>query len=152
MITIKPGLEADAVRAAIERAIGGAAAAIETPIGTTVHVSAEALAAHVPPARSPFVPFIREAIEDPFEIWLRFERHRATGKVVLRQRLVKQIALDRARMLLLVLQAINGRLEAWTFLPVRTAGYLAGQRLGQLLFRRRDGKSPEQTEGPPGGG
>lgn len=127
---------AQAVAAALRRVIGGEAAAIATPIGTTVHVLAAALAEHINPDRSPWLTLLPELISDPFEIWGQFQRNRLTGRVVLRQRLIKVVRQDKERALLLIAQAIRGRLEAWTFIPMRPGPYVDRQREGTLLYRR----------------
>jgi hypothetical protein len=67
-------------------------------------------------ARTPFVPFLPEIIEDPFDVWLAFERHRGDGKVVLRLEPLKRLALTVSNHTL-VAQAVGGRFEAWTVVP-----------------------------------
>lgn len=136
--------------AAVARAIGGDTAALPTPIGHTVHVSAEALAQHLALDRAPFVPLLPEVISDPEEVWLQFEQHEVTGKVVLRQRFVTWLrAGATGRGYLAVVQALNGRLEAWTFLPVRQG--INRARVGQLVYSREDGLIPPPDR-PPGEG
>jgi len=73
-----------------------------------VLVNALSLAEHVDLKRSGFLPFLPEALQDPYEIWLSFERHKGTGKVVLRQRIIKAVRLDKNRGMLLVAQSKNG--------------------------------------------
>lgn len=103
-----------------------------------VHVVAATLARHVDPARSDFLPFLPEVLERPFEVWMAFERHRGTGQVVLRQRMVKAVRIGRGQPLLLVAQAIRGRLEAWTFVEPRNPAYLNRQRVGRLIWKREE--------------
>jgi hypothetical protein len=131
-----PDRDQDQMRRGIERAIGGPQRAVALPNGDTVLVDAAALAAHMPLSRATFIPLLPELLADPFEIWLSFERHRGTGQVVLRKRLVKVVDIGRDRGLLLVAQASGGFLEAWTFVPTQTLGYLQGQRAGSLLWAR----------------
>ena len=102
-----------------------------------VLANAETLAEHIPLDRSPFVPFIREAMEEPFEVWLSFERHRGTGKVVLRQRIIKAVRLDKDRAILIVAQSKNGVMEAWTVIPTSDLRYVNGQRKGRLIWARK---------------
>lgn len=104
--------------------------------GYATFVNAEALAAHVDPARSPWLPFITEMLEDPYEVWLAFEQHKGTGQVVLRQRVVKAVAVDGKEGLLLVANTVNGRLEGWTFVPTGDMKYLNRQRYGKLIWKR----------------
>lgn len=87
------------------------------------------------PAFTPYVPYLPELLEDPFEQWLSFERHKGTGLVVLRTRVIKAIATGKLEGQLLVAQARKGQLEAWTVIPTRP-GYLQNQRAGELLYGR----------------
>ncbi len=101
-------------------------------------VNAATLARHVDPARGQYLPLLLEALTDPYEVWLSFERHRGTGRVEIRQRVVKAVAppSGKDRGLLVVAQAIGGMLEAWTMLPVRQLAYLNRQRVGRLVYGR----------------
>ncbi len=99
-------------------------------------VNAASLAAHVPADRTPYLPFLTETLTDPFEVWQSFERHKGTGKVVLRQRVVKGIAAEGGKGMLVVANAARGVLEGWTFVPIRNVSYLNDQRRGQLVWKR----------------
>lgn len=99
--------------------------------------NAETLAEHIPADRSPFLPFLAELLEDPFEVWLAFERHKGTGKVELRTRAIKAVQLEKGLGLLLVAQARKGMLEAWTTIPTRNIVYLQAQRRGRLAWSRK---------------
>lgn len=103
-----------------------------------VLANAETLAAHIPLDRTPFLPLIAETLEDPFEVWMAFERHKGTGRVVLRQRVVKLMdtGQGRARGVLVVVQAVEGVMETWTAMPVSQAEYLNRQRVGALVWGR----------------
>jgi len=81
------------------------------------------------------VPLLPELLADPFEIWQAFERHKGTGKVELRHRIIKRVATSKKEGLLLVAQVVRGRLEAWTFVPDKP-GYIQNQRVGALLWGR----------------
>jgi phage-Barnase-EndoU-ColicinE5/D-RelE like nuclease2/Phage Mu protein F like protein len=121
---------------AIARAIGAPQKAIALPDGSTILVDAAALAQHMDEARGSFVPLLPELLADPYEIWLSFERHRGTGQVVLRKRVVKVVRLPGKQGMLLVAQASGGVMEAWTLIPTDTLGYLQRQRVGRLLWAR----------------
>lgn len=121
----------------IETAIGAEQSALPLPNGDTVLVDAAALAAHMPLDRARYVPFLPALLNDPAEIWLSFERHKGTGKVVLRKRVVKIIQQGGERGLLLVAQSVGGMLEAWTFVPTEKLAYLQRQRVGTLLWSRQ---------------
>lgn len=99
-------------------------------------VNAHTLAGHIDPNRAPYIPFLPETLENPYEVWLSFERHKGTGQVVLRQRIIKAIQIDRGRYMLVVTNAVNGIMEAWTFLPTSDPGYINNQRVGKLIWKR----------------
>jgi hypothetical protein len=65
--------------------IGGPDAMLQTPDGVAVHVDALFLGQHIDYRRAPFVPLLRDLVEDPQEIWMVFERNEVTGQVVLRR-------------------------------------------------------------------
>lgn len=133
----RPAATVAEMRARIESAIGGASRSFELPDGDRLFVNAAALARHVPLDRATFMPFLPELLDKPFEIWLSAERHRGSGRVELRKRLVKAIRLDRARSLLLVAQARQGVFEAWTVVPTSKAKYAQAQRVGRLIWGRK---------------
>ncbi|MDG4475429.1 PBECR2 nuclease fold domain-containing protein [Thiovibrio frasassiensis] len=108
------------------------------PSGGKMLVNAESLAAHVDLDRTPYLPLLPEVLEDPYETWLSFEQHKGTGKVVLRQRLIKLVQLDKKRGLLVTAQAKNGMLEAWTMVPTTKLDYINKQRNGKLLWGREE--------------
>jgi hypothetical protein len=125
------------LEAAIARALGAPQKALDLPDGSTVLVDAAALAAHVPLNRSAFVTLLPELAAEPYEIWLSFERHRGTGLVVLRKRIIKLVRTGQREGLILVAQASAGMLEAWTFVPTDDLAYLQRQRVGRLLWARQ---------------
>ena len=99
-------------------------------------VNAVSLSGHVPLDRSPFLPFLTETLTDPFEVWQSFERHKGTGKVVLRQRIVKGINAGDGKGMLFVANASKGILEGWTFHPVGNVAGLNKDRRGNLVWKR----------------
>lgn len=101
-----------------------------------VLVNALSMAAHIPSERSSYLPLIEETLTDPFEVWQSFERHKGTGKVVLRQRIVKGIGVEDGKGMLFVANARKGLLEGWTFFPVGNISNLNDQRRGQLIWKR----------------
>lgn len=139
-ITRGPSVKSTAeLEAAVEKTIGDKEKVFELDNGgfkQPVNVNAAVLAQHIDKARAPYVPFLTEVLENPFEVWAAFERHKGTGQVVLRYRYIKAIETGRDEGLLLVAQALKGQLEAWTFIPVRRAEYLQKQRRGKLVFAR----------------
>ncbi len=102
-------------------------------------VSATVLAKHLTEkdfSKTPFLPFIPEVLNDPHEVWLCFERHQGTGRVELRQRIVKAITYGRGKVLLVVVGARGGMLEVWTMIPATPGGYVNKQRRGMLVYRK----------------
>lgn len=122
----------------VRTALGGVERTVLTPDGEAVHLTAEVLARHVAPERAPFLPLLTATLENPAEIWLAWERHIETGEVALRKRFLRVVHLDQNRGVLVVAQAVDGRFEGWTFMPVRRTSYLNDQRQGLLLFRREE--------------
>lgn len=123
--------------AEIQYVIGGPERVFDLPDGSVVSVNAAALASHIPLDRAAFAPYLPDLLADPFEIWLGFDRHKGTGKVELRKRIIKVLdAGEGARGLTMVAQVVKGRLEAWTFFPTGQLNYLRGQRRGRLLYGR----------------
>lgn len=118
--------------------MGGEERIYTLPSGGKMLVNAESLAAHVDLDRTPYLPLLPEVLEAPYETWLSFEQHKGTGKVVLRQRLVKLVKLDKARAILVTAQAKNGMLEAWTMVPTTKLDYINKQRNGKLLWGREE--------------
>lgn len=99
-------------------------------------VNAKTLSEHIDPARSEYLPFLSETMSDPYEVWLSFEKHKGTGKVVLRQRIIKAITTGDKEGMLVVTNAVNGFMEALTFIPVENLDYLNRQRTGKLIWKR----------------
>jgi hypothetical protein len=116
--------------------IGGPERVFRLPGGGAINVNAETLAQHIDLTRSRYVPYLPELLEDPFEQWLTFERHKGPGLVVLRTRVLKAIATGKLEGHLLVAQARKGQLEAWTVIPVKHQ-YLQRQREGLLVYGRQ---------------
>ncbi len=99
-------------------------------------VNAEVLGAHIDPDRAAYLPFLRETIEDPFEVWMAFERHRLTGKVRLATRFIKNLDIEGGKAITLMAQVNKGVLEAWTAIPTSKLNYMQQQRVGKLLWGR----------------
>jgi hypothetical protein len=134
-----PATTASQLAEQTRQAIGGAERVFILPDGARVLVDAAALANHLRKdlGRAVFLPFLPEVLEAPFEIWLSFERHPATGKVELRRRLVKVLDLGgKARPMVVTAQVVRGRLETYTYHPVRP-NQIGKERVGKLLYGRK---------------
>lgn len=129
----------EAAAKGLAKIIGGEERIYTLPSGGRVLVNAESLAGHVDLDRTPYLPLLPEVLEDPYEEWLAFEQHKGTGKVVLRQRLVKAFKLGKDRGVLVTAQARGGVMEAWTMVPTSDGNYLNRQREGKLLWGREVG-------------
>lgn len=130
-------VESPALAAKLLRELLGGEEKIYNMRGLPVLVNAETLARHVDANRSAYLPLIEEAINDPFEVWLTFERHKGTGIVALRTRAIKSFEIGRGRALLVVMQANKGMLEAWTAVPTSDLKYLNRQRRGWMFYGRK---------------
>ncbi len=121
-----------AVVQALEAQLGGNSK-LYTPGNLPVMVNADTLASHVQPSRSEFLPLLDDLLTNPYEVWLTFQRHRGTGKIALRARLVKSYDLGNDRALLMVANARKGWLEGWAFVPTTDRTYINRQREGMLI-------------------
>lgn len=101
-------------------------------------VNAETLIDHIDLNRTPYLPLIPEVLTDPDEVWMRFDRHKATNRVVLRQRVIKMLSLPKGKKgMLTVFEAENGWITAWTMFPVTKTSYTNKQRSGVLMYSRQ---------------
>ncbi|HAT50757.1 MAG: DUF935 family protein [Nitrospirae bacterium] len=136
----KPATDATEMASLIKEAIGGEKAifSLEANDGFVypVELNAAALAEHLNPDRAPFLPWLTQTVESPFEVWLQFMRHKESRKVVLRTRFIRGIDDGSGKGYILVLQASRGVLESWTALTVRSWAYVQKQRTGSLIFGR----------------
>ena len=138
-LAIDPDRTLTGMKAQLESLLGGKQKAFgfETEgFRHQVLVVAQTLANHIEPARAQYLPLLPEFLTEPDEVWLSFERHKGTGRVALRSRIVKAVDLGKKGGLLLVAEARKGFLESWTFIPVRNWKYLNKQRVGKLVWRR----------------
>ena len=138
--TLGKKVAASEIESEIKKIIGGDKKVFTFSAGDfryDVLVNAKTLAEHIDPARDKYIPFLRETLEEPFEVWLSFEKHKGTGKVVLRQRIIKAVQTGEKEGMLAVTNAVDGVMEAWTFMPVKDMDYLNRQRVGRLIWARQ---------------
>lgn len=133
----KKAASRDEAAAMLKKALGGVEEKVFILLdGSALLVNAESLADYIGLERTPFIPLLPELLEKPYEVWLSFERHEATGRVALRKRLVKMVDAGKSKALVLVAHASKGMLEGWTFLPANRARELMKNRAGKLLWGR----------------
>ena len=87
------------------------------------------------PGVSPYLPLLREVLEDPQEIWVSFAEHLESGKVSLRQRLVKSVQVADDDVVEMVVQAEGGLLQSLT---VTLAQGSVKARMGRLLYSKAE--------------
>lgn len=104
------------------------------PGGLPFLLNSKALAEHMHPERSEYLPLLDDLLSNPYEVWLSFQQHKGTGKVVLRSRIIKGYEVANGRYLLAVANVRKGFLESWTFLPTKDKKYIQRQRQGWLIY------------------
>jgi len=109
--------------------------------GYNINVNAENLAKHIAetdPKRAPYLSLLNETMQNPYEVWLSFEKNKNTGKVVLRQRIIKAVELggDKGKNLVMVINSVGNQMEAWTMFPSTGPTYINKQRVGTLIWKR----------------
>lgn len=131
----KTAAEAEAL---LIRLFGASELTLALPKGLSLYVNAASLAGHFLKnmERARLLPLLPELLRDPDEIWQGFEVSEQTGRMVLRQQIIKAVELDKERYLLMVAQARDGRFEAWTLLETRQITALNARRVGKLLYGR----------------
>jgi hypothetical protein len=132
--------DADALRFALRSAIGGDEAFLYDPLGEQV-VASQAITDHMlakasrMDGREAYFQFIPELIERPYEIWVNFAKHSASGRVALRKKYVKAIKIGKNRVIGLYAEIQNGLWVSGDFFREGLTG--AGNlRKGRLLYGR----------------
>lgn len=87
-------------------------------------------------ARTSYLPFLVEALTDPFEVWVSQEVNDATGEVRIQARIIKAFDIGKGRALVVAARAQEGFFKGWTVFPTSKLNYLQKQRLGVLLYGR----------------
>lgn len=126
---------------AVVKAIGGETAIFSFQEGDFRHdilVDAKMLSGHVNPDREPYIPLLKESLESPQEIWMSFEQHKRSGKVVLRHRLIRCIDMGKKKGMLIVTNAVNGRMTAWTVIPKNSWAEINNERHGRLIWAKSE--------------
>lgn len=130
------------VRTLLKKGIGGDQVVFADPRGDSIAVGQE-IADHMIQmqkrldGRERFFPFIKEIVEEPYEVWANFAQNEETGQVGLRKRYVKQISIDKDRTFGLVGEAVNGHWVGVTFFRGRP-GSVNNLRKGVLAWGRKE--------------
>lgn len=108
------------------------------PDGVRTAVMAENLGRHLRghPERTPYIPFIPEVLEDPYEIWLQVNEDEESGRVELRRLYIKALALDKERYGWMVMEFRKGELETTTFVMSSRLKEIRARRKGVLVWAR----------------
>jgi len=129
------------LREALRRAVGGDSVSIADPTGERTLIT-QGIVDHVLAksdkrwdGREEYFPFIRELLEEPYEIWVNFARSEVSGRVGLRKKYVKVIRLDKNRLLGLYAEIQDG---VWVSGDFFRGGMTAANNLrkGKLLYGR----------------
>lgn len=138
---IRPGVRAGSeaeLRQALRDAIGGDEAIFVDPTGERVSIT-QALADHwlergrQLDGREAYLPFLREVIERPQEIWVGFGRSSDSGRVLMRRRYVRIFQLSKKRSISLITDLDGGIFSGFTFFPADT-GYARRMRRGLRVY------------------
>ncbi|MFQ5673827.1 MAG: PBECR2 nuclease fold domain-containing protein [Nitrospinales bacterium] len=91
---------------------------------------------------SPFIPFIAEVAEDPYEIWQMFQKNEASGRVRLRYYFVKVLELEEGpHGFVLIFEALDGEnksVEFQLFDGDDCSDRLNSYRAGKLIYVQDD--------------
>ena len=127
----------DAMTRGLSAVLGGDEKIFTMPDGGRVLVNAKSLSDHLAKDlnRGAFFPFLPEILENPFEIWVGADRELLTGRVVVRKRVIKRIAVDGvAQNFIVVLDIDKGFFAGWTFYPAKKPESLNKKRRGLLTW------------------
>ncbi len=128
------------LRAALRKAVGSDEAHIADPTGANILVT-QAISEHIAEkagrfdGRDAYFPYIRELIEDPFEIWVNFAVSAVSGRVAIRKKYVKAVRLDKTRVLGLYAETQDGK---WVSADFFRGSVTAAKNLrkGRLIYGR----------------
>lgn len=131
---------ANELREQFQDAIGGESAIWRDPTGARISIT-DAIIEHweedvkrLSAGRERYLPFLREAVEEPFEIWVNWGRNDLTGKVSLRRRYIKGVQVGKNKIVTLIADAVGGK---WVSFNNFTGGGTGkGLRQGLLVWPR----------------
>lgn len=126
--------EEDTIRAAVDLVTRDGASTINDPAGTVIEIGKALVDSIVAGGDdvTPYLPLLRELMEEPQEIWVGFATHEASGKVELLRRYLRLVTLPDGEVLLVCDCA--GR-EARSFAVSRIKEAWEPLRSGLRLYR-----------------
>ena len=136
----QPVAQTDVV-AAVKSALGADEVLLSTPAGSVL-VDAEVLGEHIQPDRTAYLPLLKDALTNPQEVWLSFEQHKGTGKVVLRTRFITVYQIRKGHAVMVAFNAVRGVMTAWTLIGTSDLKYVNRQRIGHLLHIENQALTP----------
>ena len=134
---VKPG-DVAALREAFREALGGDSVTMQDPTGEYVNVN-QAITGHMVESdarwdgREAYFPFIRELIEDPYEIWINFAQNEMSGRVALKRRYIKSVRPGKKSALAIWGETQDGFLAGGGFLGDASTG-IGELRKGRLIY------------------
>lgn len=107
-----------------------------SPVTLYVAVRAKELAERLAPEQTPDLPYLLEAVARPYEVWISYERERASGETVQRMRLFKGIAGPEGVQRLVAVEAEKGAVTAFLAVGRNEYATINGLRFGRLAWKR----------------
>jgi len=132
--------EPDDLRQSFRSVIGGERAAFTDPTGAVIEIT-DAIIEHwlEDPkriqGREQYLPFLRDVVENPYEVWAGFARNELTGKVYLRRRYIKGFTVGKERIVGVIADAVGGQWVSFNMFSGNQSG-AKNQRVGMLLWGR----------------
>lgn len=138
----KPVSTQQGMVSAVQEAIGGESAVYaftdEYGYPFAVNVDAGFVGNHLKLDRGKYIPFLKDVLEDPYEVWLHFEQHAQTGQVRLGMQILKAIVDADGKTLIMGAQTAKGQLEGWTFFHTEDMKYVNRKRWGKMIVGKNE--------------
>lgn len=110
---------------------------IKDPTDSDIYIDPERLGQHIFKSRhSRTIPFMKELIKDPEEIWAIFEKNPQTGQYRVRKSYLRRIMDDKNRSLALIAEGEKGVFKQIT---AYVKGNINAARKGILLYQKKQG-------------
>ena len=85
---------------------------------------------------APWLTVLPDLLSNPYEIWMTFEKHKGSGKVALRYKIIKAYndGKSHGKGIVLLANAQNGKMVTEAFFKVDSIDDLNQYRVGKLIF------------------